>query len=251
VQTPLKSTLRLSFTITFVQEYKCRKVFNGALQVHKTAWCLVNAINNSNECVVFPLSSFSYSKLRKKQRLYLKSEWELGWLSQYSVWLQIGRTVFDPRQSQRIFPLASVFRQPTSYSMGQGGPFPGGKVRLGRDAEHSTPSSAKEKISRSYRSYFLVACMAVVGQLLKSELLTAMKMALLVFWVATACWLIIDTNVSEKHIVSIFRAGNTVYSKRWNLPASPHGITTQLTSVDRIKIVRISKSHVCALSVVY
>jgi hypothetical protein len=27
--------------------------------------------------------------------------------------------------------------------MGTGGPFPGGKARLGRDADHSSPSSAE------------------------------------------------------------------------------------------------------------
>jgi hypothetical protein len=32
---------------------------------------------------------------------------------------------------------------PTSYPMGTGGPFPGGKVRPGRDADHSPPSSAE------------------------------------------------------------------------------------------------------------
>jgi hypothetical protein len=32
---------------------------------------------------------------------------------------------------------------PTSYTMGTGGPFPRGKARTGRDADHSPPSSAK------------------------------------------------------------------------------------------------------------
>jgi hypothetical protein len=32
-----------------------------------------------------------------------------------------------------------------SYPMGTGGPFPGGKARPGRDADHSLPSSAKVK----------------------------------------------------------------------------------------------------------
>jgi hypothetical protein len=32
---------------------------------------------------------------------------------------------------------------PASYPMGTGGSFPGGKVRPGRDADHSPPSSAK------------------------------------------------------------------------------------------------------------
>jgi hypothetical protein len=34
---------------------------------------------------------------------------------------------------------------PASYPMGTGGSFPGGKARLGRDADHSPPSSAKVK----------------------------------------------------------------------------------------------------------
>jgi hypothetical protein len=34
---------------------------------------------------------------------------------------------------------------PASYPIGTGGPFPGGNVRLGRDADHSPPSSAEVK----------------------------------------------------------------------------------------------------------
>jgi hypothetical protein len=34
---------------------------------------------------------------------------------------------------------------PASYTMGTGGPFPGGKARPGRDADHSPPSSAEVK----------------------------------------------------------------------------------------------------------
>jgi hypothetical protein len=32
---------------------------------------------------------------------------------------------------------------PASCTMGTGGPFPGGKARPGRDADHSSPSSAE------------------------------------------------------------------------------------------------------------
>jgi hypothetical protein len=32
---------------------------------------------------------------------------------------------------------------PASHTMGTGGPFPGGKARPGRDADHSPPSSAE------------------------------------------------------------------------------------------------------------
>jgi hypothetical protein len=34
---------------------------------------------------------------------------------------------------------------PASYAMGTGDPFPGGKARPGRDADHSPPSSAEVK----------------------------------------------------------------------------------------------------------
>jgi hypothetical protein len=42
---------------------------------------------------------------------------------------------------------------PASYPMGTGGPFPGGEVRPGRDADHSPPSSAKVKYE--YELYLL------------------------------------------------------------------------------------------------
>jgi hypothetical protein len=58
-----------------------------------------------------------------------------GWTS--------GRSEFDPRRGQRIFPLASVSRP----SLGPAQPpvqcVPGVKARPGRDADHSPPSSAE------------------------------------------------------------------------------------------------------------
>jgi hypothetical protein len=51
-----------------------------------------------------------------------------------------GRSGFDPRQGQRIFPLASVSRPALGPTHP---PFPGGKARPGRDANHSPPSSAE------------------------------------------------------------------------------------------------------------
>jgi hypothetical protein len=64
---------------------------------------------------------------------------------------------FDPRQRQRIFPLASVSRpalRPTQppiqcYWV----PFSGAKARPGRDADHSPPSSAK--VQNEQKLYFL------------------------------------------------------------------------------------------------
>jgi hypothetical protein len=52
---------------------------------------------------------------------------------------------------------------PTTSTMGTGGPFPGGKERPGRDADHSPPSSAEVKNDRSYTSSHPSASMACSG----------------------------------------------------------------------------------------
>jgi hypothetical protein len=49
---------------------------------------------------------------------------------------------------QRIFLPAPCVQigsgaHPASYPMGTGGPFPGGKARPGRDADHSPPASGR------------------------------------------------------------------------------------------------------------
>jgi hypothetical protein len=64
---------------------------------------------------------------------------------------------FDPRHRQRIFPLASCVHtsseaDPASYPMGTEGPFPGGKSRPGRDADHSSHPVPRPRMSRSYIS---------------------------------------------------------------------------------------------------
>jgi hypothetical protein len=41
---------------------------------------------------------------------------------------------------------------PASYKMGTGGPFPGGKARLRRDADHSPHLVPRSRMSRSYTS---------------------------------------------------------------------------------------------------
>jgi hypothetical protein len=51
------------------------------------------------------------------------------------------RAIGVPRPGQRIFPLSSVSR--LALGPTQGGPFPGGKARPGRDADHSPLSSAE------------------------------------------------------------------------------------------------------------
>jgi hypothetical protein len=66
----------------------------------------------------------------------------MGKLSQYSVCQQTGRLMFDSRQRQRMFPLASGSSQaqrPTQHStQWVSGVFPGGKARPERDAYHTS-----------------------------------------------------------------------------------------------------------------
>jgi hypothetical protein len=44
-----------------------------------------------------------------------------------------------------LFVQTGSVAHPASYPMGAGGPFPGGKARPGRDADHSPPSCAEVK----------------------------------------------------------------------------------------------------------
>jgi hypothetical protein len=61
-----------------------------------------------------------------------------------------GRTAFDPRQRQMIFPVASVPRpalvpiEPPIQWIPPMCPFLGAKARPGRDADHSPPSAEVE-----------------------------------------------------------------------------------------------------------
>jgi hypothetical protein len=66
-----------------------------------------------------------------------------GYLSQCSVWLRTGRPGFD--FSYSLCAQTGSGAHPTSYTVGTGGSFPGGKAGLGRDADHSPPSSAELK----------------------------------------------------------------------------------------------------------
>jgi hypothetical protein len=45
--------------------------------------------------------------------------------------------------SSSLFVQTGSGAHPASYTMGTGGPFPGGKARPGRDADHSPPSNAE------------------------------------------------------------------------------------------------------------
>jgi hypothetical protein len=59
-----------------------------------------------------------------------------------------GLSIFDPRQRQNNFSSSLCVQtgsgaHPASCTMGTRDPFPGAKARPGRDADHSTPSSAE------------------------------------------------------------------------------------------------------------
>jgi hypothetical protein len=59
-----------------------------------------------------------------------------------------GRSRFDPWQRHEDFSFNLCVEtdsraHPASCTLGTGGPFPGSKAQLGRDADHSPPSSAE------------------------------------------------------------------------------------------------------------
>jgi hypothetical protein len=68
-----------------------------------------------------------------------------------------GRSMFDTQQRRKDFSSSLCVQtgseaHPASCTMGTGGPFPRAKARPGRDADHSPPSSARSRMSRSYTS---------------------------------------------------------------------------------------------------
>jgi hypothetical protein len=54
---------------------------------------------------------------------------------------------------------------PAPYLVGTGGPFPGGKARAGRDADHSPHLVPRSRMSRSYTSSLLWRPHGLAGQL--------------------------------------------------------------------------------------
>jgi hypothetical protein len=68
-----------------------------------------------------------------------------------------GQSRFDPRQRRKDFSSSLCVQtgsgaHPASCPMGTGGPFPGGKARPGRDADHSPHLVPRSRMSRSYNS---------------------------------------------------------------------------------------------------
>jgi hypothetical protein len=81
-------------------------------------------------------------------------------LTDWTAWIRSQAEAKD--SSFRLCAQTSSEFHPVSYQMGTGGPFPGGKVRPGRDADYLPPSSTEVT-----RSYFLshLALHGVAGQL--------------------------------------------------------------------------------------
>jgi hypothetical protein len=71
----------------------------------------------------------------------------LGRGSAAQTWLRPGDRGSIPGRGKGFSPILCVQTgsgaHPASCTMGTGGPFPGGKARPGRDADHSPPSSAE------------------------------------------------------------------------------------------------------------
>jgi hypothetical protein len=62
-----------------------------------------------------------------------------------------------------------------SCTMGTGGPFPGGKARPGRDADHSPHLVLRSRMSRSYTSSPPKASMACSGTAAKHKIKTLQR----------------------------------------------------------------------------
>jgi hypothetical protein len=83
---------------------------------------------------------------RRKEALKRYQAYELN--RDLLVWKHINKKSYHAPAGAKDFPsILSVQTgsgaHPASYTMGTGGPFPGGKARPGRDADHSPPSSAE------------------------------------------------------------------------------------------------------------
>jgi hypothetical protein len=85
---------------------------------------------------------------------------KLGWTT--------GRSKFDLRHRRKDFSSnpcvqPGSWAHPASCTMGTVGPFPGAKARTGRDADHSPPSNAASRMSRSFTSFPPSAFVAYSG----------------------------------------------------------------------------------------
>jgi hypothetical protein len=72
---------------------------------------------------------------------------------------------------------------------------------------------------------------------MRSEVLTGVKKSMMVFWTVRPSGFVGRYQVSEAHIISIFRAEDEEYvlSIRWYPRLSPHGVTIQKTNIDTVR----------------
>jgi hypothetical protein len=75
--------------------------------------------------------------------------------------------------SSNLYVQTGSGTHPASCTMGNGGPFPGGKARLGRDADHSPHLVPRSRMSRSYIYSPPSASMECSGTALPSYLLNS------------------------------------------------------------------------------
>jgi hypothetical protein len=106
-----------------------------------------------------------------------------------------GRSGFDPRQRQKNFSSILYVQtgsgaHPTSCTMGTGGPFPGGKARPGRDADHSPHLVPRSRMSRSYTSSPPSASMACSRTALPLNIIPPCILGTLHIHVSSAAWTI-------------------------------------------------------------
>jgi hypothetical protein len=94
--------------------------------------------------------------LHTRRRENLK--WHSCWFTWHNFWnhLLISIGVRSPTGAEDFSSSPCVQTgsgaHPASYPVGTGGPFPGGKARPGRDADHSPHVVPRLRISRSYTS---------------------------------------------------------------------------------------------------
>jgi hypothetical protein len=90
-------------------------------------------------------------------------------MSQFSVWLQIGRPGFRSPAEVKDFSYSLCPDQPwgppSLLSTGYRGSFPGGKARLGNDADHSPHLVPRSRMSRCYSPSYPWHLHGVAGQL--------------------------------------------------------------------------------------
>jgi hypothetical protein len=155
-----------------VQETRVAKVtqscYRGAAHPCVTTWTLIcrTLVTVSRQVSVQHGCTCNNYSAYNNNRITTVSDTGAG-VAQSAVFLMTG---FELCQRERIFSLTSVSRpalRPTqlSYSMGTGHSFPGGKVQLGHDADHSPDLVQRSRMSTCYSSSHPLHLHGIMGQL--------------------------------------------------------------------------------------